>query len=156
MEYRLSSHVQQLLALPSINQVGIVVKDLNQTLDVYEKLFQVGPFRVFEPEYTDRMYRGKPEDFKMRIALASWGSIDLELIQPLRGKTIYDEFLATRGEGLHHLGCEIQGLSERIEGFQTLGVQVLQSGNRQGVSWAYMDTEPLAGIIIELIERHNA
>lgn len=92
----------------------------------------------------------------MRIAIAPWGTMDLELIQPLTGKTIYEEFLTAHGEGLHHLGCVIQNLSERIESFQTLGVQVLQSGKRPGASWAYMDTEPLAGIIIELIERHDA
>jgi len=92
---------------------------------------------------------------RMRLAIAPWGTVDLELIQPLEGKTIYDGFLATHGEGLHHLGCVIQRITDRIESFQELGVQVLQSGKRQGSSWAYMDTEPLAGIIIELIERHG-
>jgi len=153
---KLSSQVKERLAIPEISQVGIVVRDLNQSLEAYQELFRVGPFRVFEPEYTDRMYRGKPENFKMRLAIAPWGSVDLELIQPLAGKTIYDEFLADRGEGLHHLGCVIQNLSERIEIFKALGVQVLQSGRREGASWAYMDTEKLAGIIIELIERHGA
>ena len=93
---------------------------------------------------------------RMRLAIAPWGTVDLELIQPLAGKTIYDEFLAAHGEGMHHLGCVIQRLTERIESLEKIGVQVLQSGKRPGVSWAYMDTAPLAGIIIELIEFHSA
>jgi len=156
MEDRISSDLRQWLALPPISQVGIVVRDLDRALAAYDTLFRVGPFRVFEPEYTDRMYRGKPENFRMRLAIAPWGAMDLELIQPLDGKTIYDEFLEARGEGLHHLGFVIQGLAERIESFQNIGIPVLQSGKRPGVSWAYMDTEPLAGILIELIERRGA
>ncbi|MBW2154949.1 MAG: VOC family protein [Deltaproteobacteria bacterium] len=155
MIHKLSSEVKELLSIPEISQVGIVVRDLNRSLEAYREFFRVGPFTVFEPEYTDKMYRGKPEDFKMRLAIAPWGPVDLELIQPLQGKTIYDELLAARGEGLHHIGCVIQNLSGRIEIFQTLGLQVLQSGRREGASWAYMDTEPLAGIVIELIERHK-
>ena len=34
-----------------------------------------------------------------------------------------------------------------------MGIEVLQSGKRPGVAFAYMDTEPLTGIIMEFIER---
>ncbi len=92
----------------------------------------------------------------MRIAIAKLSpTVEFELIQPLSGETIYDEFLEARGEGIHHLGFFVQDIRARVEAMQQMGIAVLQSGQRPGGKWAYMDTEPLAGMIIEWIERET-
>jgi len=49
-------------------------------------------------------YRGKTGRFKMRVALANAGPVQIELMQPLYDETIYDEFAQRKGYGLHHLG----------------------------------------------------
>jgi 4-hydroxyphenylpyruvate dioxygenase-like putative hemolysin len=151
---QIDPQVQELLALPPVRQIGVVVRDMQKALDTYTNLFRLAPFHVFEPEYTNQTYRGKPGNFKMRIAIGKLSpAVDFELIQPLRGETIYDEFLQTRGEGLHHLGFEVKNIEQRIAAMKQMGIAVLQSGRRPGAIWAYMDTEALAGIIIEWIER---
>jgi hypothetical protein len=33
------------------------------------------------------------------------------------------------------------------------GIRVIQSGNRPGVKWAFLDTEDKTGIVFELIEK---
>ena len=147
--------ILQFLALPPPDQIGVVVRDLQKAIDAYTKLFQWGPFEVIEREYTESTstYRGKPGNFKYRIGYTQLGPIQLEMIQPLRGKTIYDEFLGTRGEGFHHFGIMIDCIEERVEAMKQLGIDVLQSGRRPGRKYAYMDTEPLAGIMIELRQK---
>jgi methylmalonyl-CoA/ethylmalonyl-CoA epimerase len=146
--------IQELLSLPSPDQIGMVVKDIRRTIEGYAKLLQWGPFEVHQREYTESnsTYRGKPGNFKSLIALAPLGSIQLELIQPLEGETIYLEFLKTGREGLHHLGFLIDHTEERIAALKEIGIGVLQSGKRPGRKYAYMDTEPLIGTIIELRE----
>jgi 4-hydroxyphenylpyruvate dioxygenase-like putative hemolysin len=144
---------RELLALPAVSQIGVVVKEMHPAIDFYSEVWNVGPFKIFEPEYTDQTYRGKPGNFKMRIALASLDPVQFELIEPLEGDTIYDEFLEKKGEGLHHLGFDVDRIEDRITAMQKMGIEVLQSGKRPGVAFAYMDTEPLAGIIMEFIER---
>ena len=145
----------EFLGLPPPDQIGVVVRDLQKAIEAYTKLFQWGPFEVIEREYTESAstYRGKPGNFKYRIGYAQLGPIQLEMIQPLRGKTIYDEFLEKRGEGFHHFGILIDRIEERIAAMKQLGIEVLQSGRRPGRKYAYMDTEPLIGIMIELRQK---
>ncbi len=145
--------VLELLALPAPDQIGVVVRDIPKAIETYTKFFNWGPFEVIQREFTNMTYRGKPAKFKFLIALAQLGPIQLELMQPLEGNTIYDEFLKTRGEGLHHFGVLIDHIEDRIAAMKKLGIEVLQSGERPGRKWAYMDTEALAGFLIELRER---
>ncbi len=48
---------------------------------------------------------GKPveEPFEFRIAITHVGDMEIELIQPVRGPMIYEEYLQRRGAGLHHI-----------------------------------------------------
>ncbi len=149
----LDPKVQELLALPAVSQIGMVVRDLQKAVDFHTQTLKIGPFKIFEPLYTDQTYRGKPGNFLSRLAIASIGPIDIEIIQPLSGETVYAEFLKAHGEGLHHVGFVIERLEERIAALKKIGIEVVQSGKRPGVAWAYIDTESLAGYMIELIER---
>ncbi|MGA3406550.1 MAG: hypothetical protein ABSD49_12530 [Candidatus Bathyarchaeia archaeon] len=54
-------------------QVGIFVKDVNETAKKLEELLGIGPFEIFEPDYKDLTYRGKPGKFGVKIGLAKAG-----------------------------------------------------------------------------------
>jgi len=130
-------------------------RDIEKTIEAYTRLFQCGPFEIVEREYTGSTstYRGKPGGFKYRVAYAQFGAIQLEFIQPLEGRTVYEEFLKTRGEGIHHFGIMIDRMEEKLAAMKRVGIEVLQSGQRPGRKYAYMDTEPSIGIMIELREK---
>lgn len=144
--------VKQIMGLEKINQVGIVVRDMEKAIKNYWEIFGISFPRVVVPEYFNRVYRGKSENFRMKIALTMMGELQIELIQPLEGKTIYGEFLEKWGEGIHHLGFRVNNLGERVAAFQKLGVDVLMRGERVGGKFAYMDSGEMVGIIIELIQ----
>jgi hypothetical protein len=60
--------------------------------------------------------RGKPADFVVHVSLGYVGDLQLELIQPVRGESIYTDFLADHGPGLHH-GCwEVDDLDAALAG----------------------------------------
>jgi 4-hydroxyphenylpyruvate dioxygenase-like putative hemolysin len=145
----------QKLILKEINQVCVVVENLEKSMEYYWSTFGIGPFTIYtyEPPFvTDMMIRGKPTDYRMRIAFAKMEAIQLELIQPL-GESIYTEFLNEKGEGIHHIGCYVDHLDEAVALLKQQGIGVLQSGNRPGGGYAYMDTEKTLGAIWELIQR---
>lgn len=144
--------VKQIMGLEKVNQVGIVVRDMEKAMKNYWEIFGISFPRVVVPEYFNRVYRGKSENFRMKIALTMMGELQVELIQPLEGKTTYGEFLEKWGEGIHHLGFRVNNLDERVATFQKLGVDVLMRGERVGGKFAYMDTGEMVGIIIELIQ----
>ena len=147
--------VKKILGLEKVNQVGIVVRDMEKIIENYREIFGISFPKVVVPEYFNRVYRGKPENFRMKIGLTMMGDLQIELIQPLEGKTTYGEFLEKWGEGIHHLGFGVNNLDERVAAFQKLGVGVLMSGERVGAKFAYMDTEGSVGIIVELFQREK-
>ena len=153
MGNHLNDQVQKMLALPPLSQIGIVVKDLSKALPFYANIWKIGPFKIFEPEYTEMTYRGKPGNFRIRAAIAPSGPIDIELIEPLSGQSVHADFLKDHGDGLHHLGFVVDRLAERVESMGKMGIEVLTGGKRPGVTWVYLDTESLTGFPIELIER---
>lgn len=136
-----------------IVQVGILVKDIAEAAKRLEKLIGIGPFEILEPEYHDLTYRGKTGKFKIRIALAKAGPIQIELMQPLYGETIYDEFAQRKGYGLHHLGIKTDNMEQSVKEMQEKGFRVIQSGNRPGIKWAYLSTEDQTDVIFELLEK---
>lgn len=139
-----------------ITQIGIVVKNLQKAMENYWKTLGIGPWRIFTfqpPAFEEPMIRGKPMNYSMKIALAQIGSLQIELIEPLEGSSIYKEFLRQRGEGLHHMQSRPKDLNETLESFKKSGVNVLMSGKFGEGAFYYMDSEPVLGIIFEVVKR---
>ena len=145
--------------LKRVNQIALVVRDLDAAMRRYWELLGIGPWRVYTygpPLVHDMTYRGRPQDYRMRLALAQVGEIMLELIQPLSGESIYVEHLEGKGEGLHHLGVFVPSFDEAVAEVQRRGYAILQSGRGYGRwgdgGYAYVDTEGDLGVILEVIE----
>lgn len=139
--------------LPDVSHIGVVTKNLDKTMGQLEDLYGLKPFLVMEPGYVNTYLRGKPADFKLKSAFYHSGQVIFEVISVLEGDTIYGEWLMERGEGLHHLGYDIEDIEEWIDYYKGKGIGVLQRGERPGVKWAYLDTSAYTGMIMELIER---
>jgi hypothetical protein len=124
-------------------------------------LFGVGPFEFFESDYQDLTYHGKPGNFRMNMAFAQAGNIELELIQPLSGENIYTDFVQQRGQGLHHIGIKTADIDQAIKRMEAEGFRVIQSGCRQPhpfrptVKWAYLSADDETGVIFELVQIHR-
>lgn len=141
------------LKFKKIGQIGIVTKDVEKTAKKMEQLFGIGPFKFMVTNYKNKMYRGKPEDFGVKIALANVGPIQIELMQPLAGKSIWKESIAKRGYGLHHIALEIDDMETKVKEFEEEGFKIIQSGEREVVKWGYLDTEEELDVTFELLER---
>ena len=144
------------IELGSVVQVGIVVRDAQAAAKAWTERFALEPAQVVDwpPAGIDldaqSTFRGRPGNFRMRLAFIETGAVQIEFIEPLEGDNIYSEFLEEKGEGLHHLLFRV---ADPTVVAQDLGVDVLQSGGSTldpGAVWAYLDTEELLGAIIEL------
>ncbi|MEV6228562.1 VOC family protein [Saccharopolyspora sp. NPDC003752] len=141
-----------------VAQVGILVPDLRAGMRTWSPLLGEDDWLVYTygPETVqDLTYRGAAAGFAMRVALAGTGP-QVELIEPLRGPSIYHEWLRERGHGLHHLGFHVDSIAEAIEDFRDSGIPLLQSGRGYGLDgdggFAYFDTQDTVGVIVEAIE----
>src|SRR5258708_28569570 len=91
-----------------------------------------GEFRLVESS-TRKVYRGEPVEPEHLIAIADFGPLSIEEIQPVRGESVYTEFLAKHGEGVHHLGFKLGSAKEyalALDRLTAAGLPSPQSGSR--------------------------
>jgi methylmalonyl-CoA/ethylmalonyl-CoA epimerase len=141
---------------PVINdtlQVAVVVRDLDAALRTYVEDYGIGPWEIydFDSGNVEGMVKDdEPAEYAMRIALAMVGDVQWELIEPLDDKSMYADFLASKGEGLHHVGVGVQNFDEAMRVFRDKGHTVLQGGTYNGVTFAYLSTDRDLGVITEI------
>ncbi|MCE5200481.1 MAG: VOC family protein [Armatimonadota bacterium] len=141
-------------------QVGVVVSDVDATIKVLSEVFGLGPFRVFDWPSEDRpdlrrFYHGEPADFTARMAFAEIGPIELELIQPMGGPSVWGDYLKEHGPGIHHIRFNVDEYESVTDYLKTYGIDVAQSGDgiRPGTQWANLGTEALIGFGIEIFKK---
>ncbi len=137
------------------DQIGVLVPSLRDCVASHGRvdswrIWTYGPGTVRE-----LTLRGAPGSFAMRIALNSTAP-QVELVEPLAGPSIYQEWIDARGYGPHHLGYFVPDLGSAIEAMTASGFTLLQTGIGFGSDgsggFAYFDTAEMLGYITEAIE----
>ncbi|WP_330174294.1 VOC family protein [Streptomyces sp. NBC_01498] len=146
-----------LAGLP-VAQIGILVPDLAAGIATWSALLGADDWLVYTygPETVPRLtYRGEPGTFRMRVALTG-DAPQVELIESLAGPSIYTEWIAEHGYGLHHLGFRVPSAETAVREMRASGVGLLQSGGGYGQDgdggFAYFDTQDSVGLLVEAIE----
>lgn len=136
-----------------IKQIAIAVKDLESVAESYWNILGIGPWAIYEweaPTVYDRKYRGKSTTAREKIALAEVGNVELELVQPIDGDSIYQDWLDEHGEGLHHLKFLVEDVDKTAAILAEEGFPSIQSGRfgPEGGKGAYnyIEIEPLRAI----------
>ena len=140
--------------LPSPSHMGIVVKNVDEAVHYYTTLFGWGPFQVREvdtKEYRDFFFRGKPATGRFKVAIGRNGSMVVELFQALEGESPYAEFARAKGEGLHHLGYQLEEIESALAALKREGIEPIFHGKTPQGSFAYFDTDRVGGIVFELL-----
>jgi len=126
-----------------LHHVGIVVADLDAAAARYAPLGFVGGERVEVP------------DQRVRAAVFAAGPGYVELIQPTDPAGPIARYLATRGEGLHHVAYRVDDLPATLDRLAAAGVRLIDTTPRRGLhGWriAFVHPESAAGVLTELVE----
>ncbi len=97
-------------------------------------------------------YRGRPADFTIDVSMAYAGDVQLELICPLSGDSLYAEFLAEHGPGVHHLAWIPDDFAATVAKAEAQGDTIAQRGTMADgtLEFAYVAPGP-EGTYIELM-----
>lgn len=143
-----------------IAQIALIVPNLEEAVEAYVRLFGIGPWHFYtyrKPLLKKMTYRGQAVEYSMRLALANVGNLRLELIELGEGETVYADFVREHGYGVHHIGVLVDDMAEALAQAEAAGLHVTQEGAGFGAEgdgyYAYLDTEPLLGVTVELIQR---
>ncbi len=140
-------------------QVGIIVKNIEKSSQAWadflglEKVPAVSV--TSNNELNPTMFKGKPSDAKAKLAFFELDNITVELIEPLGGQSTWQEFLDTRGEGIHHIAFNVKGMKTQISNFEEHGIPLVQHGGWDGGEYSYMDGSGSLALIVELLEHYN-
>jgi 4-hydroxyphenylpyruvate dioxygenase-like putative hemolysin len=152
-----AAELRTTLGLPPISQIGIVVRDMQRAVEHYQGIFGLGPWTVYDSTPDKYWFKGKPSHMRLRQGKAMLGGIELELVQPLEGESPFHEFLATQGEGLHHLAFNTEDFDGMVRRFEAAGFQSLLLAEAYVPTYGgtvracHFDTRAVGGVIFEVV-----
>lgn len=133
-----------------IMQLGYVYKDIKKQAEIMEQVWGMPKFAVFPDTANEVIYRGEKSTATVRIALSRYFGKQIELIQPISGKGIHQEFLDNGHEGLQHLSCMVEDIEPYLDLFKKQNVEPLLIGQFATQYVAYFDTTDTLGFILEV------
>lgn len=153
----MSSNLEQLqrstasLGLPSPDQIGFVVRNLEDAMRLYAPLF--GPFKLTDYGPSQASYRGRPpSDSTLRFAFGRIGALEIELIEWSDGDTPHGDFIRRGREGVHHLRFRVDDIDHWSKKLIDAGYAAVW-GARISPDIAYMYFEqPGDDLYLELLE----
>ncbi|MFP6837277.1 MAG: VOC family protein [Pseudomonadales bacterium] len=140
----------------TIFQNAWVVDDLEAAMNKWVSEMGIGPFFVTEhgPQFKDVYYRGEPSELHMNVALAQAGPMQVELIQPISTQCAYrDSVPVGTTMGFHHMCVWTHDIDADTEYFAGLGYPAANSADAGLIRFAYYDTRPLLGCMLEVVEK---
>lgn len=127
--------------LSKVHHVGVVVKSADEALKFYRDALGL-------PVTADRVI----EDQGVRGVLLKIGGSEIELLEPTREGTGVARFLATRGEGMHHICFESDDVDKELEGARQKGIELIDQKPRLGLAGMICFLHPKSnhGVLVEL------
>ena len=126
-----------------LDHIGIVVRDIAEALTVYEVALGL-PLRE----------TAELADQQVKVAFLPIGESNIELVQPTSGDTGVARYLATRGEGIHHICIEVEDIEAALAQLEANSVQLIDREPRQGAHGrvAFVHPKGAHGVLVELVE----
>jgi methylmalonyl-CoA epimerase len=126
-----------------IHHVALVVRSIDASLALWRDLLGLRLETVMEV----------PSD-RVRIAFLGVGESKVELVEPTDDTTGVARFLASKGEGFHHVCLEVPNLSEELTRLGIEGIELIDSAPRRGAEGpvAFIHPRACGGVLVELIE----
>jgi catechol 2,3-dioxygenase-like lactoylglutathione lyase family enzyme len=138
----------------AVVQIGLIVKDAAQAARHYADIFGLPLPEVVliaDDAIADTKFHGKASTAKGRAAFFNLGPVEMELIEPIGAPSTWEEFLRTKGEGIHHIAIRTGDLGEAANFLGAKGMETIQSGAWVGGQYAYIDCSHQLGTILELL-----
>jgi methylmalonyl-CoA/ethylmalonyl-CoA epimerase len=150
---------ENILGTNQVCQVGLVVKNIEKSIDGYSEVFGIQrPAVIITDDYqaAKTAYRGQPSLARAKLAFIDMGQVQLELIEPIGEPSTWKEALDKNGESVHHIAFIIKGTDEVVEKLAQRDMPVAQQGNYTGGRYTYIDSAQKLGVVLELLENFGS
>jgi methylmalonyl-CoA/ethylmalonyl-CoA epimerase len=127
-----------------IEHIGIAVKDIEQSIALFTKLFGKQPY--------------KSEEVKSENVLTSFfmvGNNKIELLTATDTNSAIAKFIEKKGEGIHHIAFEVDDIYKEMERLKMEGFRLLSNEPKAGADnklICFLHPKDTNGVLIELCQ----
>ena len=132
------------MLLTEIDHVAIAVNDLEAAIDYYRDTFGC------EVEHREVVEKDGVEEALLRVADSY-----IQLLTPSRDDSTVAKYLASKGEGIHHVGYRVDNCAVALDAVKEHGYRVIDEAPRpgsRGTTVAFVHPKTAFGTLIELVE----
>jgi len=131
--------------IKSINHIGIAVKDLKKSMEMYSSIFQVEDFHI-----------ESVEEQKVNVASFKVGDVLIELTEAMDETSPIHKFIEKRGEGIHHIAFESDGVQSDLDRLKSKNINLINESPRDGAHnmlIAFLHPKSTGGVLMELCQK---
>ncbi len=131
--------------LNKIEHIGIAVKDLDVSNEIYSKILNVDPYKQEEVQSEGV----KTSFFKV-------GESKIELLQATNENSPIAKFIDKKGEGIHHIAFGVDDIEKEIARLTEEGFELIHTKPKLGADnmrVAFMHPKSTSGMLIELCQQ---
>jgi methylmalonyl-CoA/ethylmalonyl-CoA epimerase len=128
-----------------IDHVGVAVRSLDEQIPLYRDSFGMA-FEGLEEVPAQQV----------RVAFFRAGETLVELLEPTSEAGAVARFLASRGEGMHHLGYEVVDIRAAIAEAKAKGLRVIDEEPRigsRGKLISFLHPKTTGGVLVEFVQK---
>jgi len=129
--------------IKGLNHIGIVVKDIDETMKLFARIFEA-----------KEIGRKTFAELGQISALISIGDLKVELMAPYGDRGVVPDFLRKRGEGLHHISVITDDIDAEDEHLAKNGINAIAKTPKGINDDRVMFTHPKQtnSIVFEIVE----
>ena len=130
--------------MKKVEHIGIAVKNLTTSNQLFEKLLGVAPYKseTVESESVTTSF------FKV-------GDTKVELLESTSADSAISKFIEKRGEGIHHIAFEVEDIRAEMKRMQEQGFQLLNAEPKRGADnkmIVFLHPKSTNGVLVELCQ----
>ncbi|MBB6002968.1 methylmalonyl-CoA epimerase [Arcicella rosea] len=134
--------------MKQVEHIGIAVKDLNVSNDLFTKLLGVSPFK-------------QEEVFSEGVITSFFqvGQTKIELLEGTHADSPISKFIEKKGEGIHHIAFEVSNIYEEMDRLKNEGFTLLNEVPKDGADnklVCFLHPKGTNSVLIELCQSKNS
>lgn len=133
--------------IKKVEHIGIAVKDLSKSNELFKKLFGKEHYKV-EPVESE----GVSTSFFML------GETKIELLEATNEDSAIAKFIERKGEGIHHIAYEVDNIYAEMERLRSEGFEILNKEPKYGADNKlifFLHPKTTNGVLVELCQERN-
>ena len=127
-----------------IEHLGIAVKNLEQSNELFSKLFGKTPYKL-----------EKVESENVSTSFFKMGESKIELLEATDSNSAIAKFIEKKGEGIHHIAFEVEDIYAEMKRLKNEGSTVLSELPKKGADnklICFLHPKNTNGVLIELCQ----